>query len=426
MASSMTVKFLSPLAMGARISFKLGNTEIYFNVVSQRIYANEIQYNSSINTIATNYKNAITADYPTLVTATVGGDTVTITSNNDIANFTSGTVIGGGTVNFTYNNTVVGNITVDGMNSTNYLINNDIIIRLGYDALRGGYFRLQLENQTTGKSTNFITAQQGADGSALINLSPIIKGIFSYPTMKINALFSSFNFHNGCDTIKINISYINGAGQVNYTVTKRFIRGGKRTDRTNLTVPLGYLMPTPKLPVWTGRELTISQLTPNGIQITSLADFPEANKVYMQTKGCDSTYVKFINQNGGYSYWLFENITDSESNGALGSYVRIGGGISDGASSVSRISTKTGYQDLGNTSDVTLSLSSKVPAEFLPYMNDLVISPDIYFYDTKLNMWHHATSARNTVPRESNRKAYQVKINLNVDNRFNPSLLWSN
>ena len=166
--------------------------------------------------------------------------------------------------------------------------------------------------------------------------------------------------------------------------------------------------PTTKLPVWIGYETAEYYIdNQNLILKRLLADVSIANIEERRTKGCNEVYVKFLNQNGGYSNWLFESHSNIENNNNQGGFIR-----------------NNLVDDLGNETDFKLQLESKVPKAFKQLILDLIISPEIYALIEGLYI--RVRSGRNSMEYDNIKRSYATKINLEVDNRFNPSLLWSN
>ena len=115
----------------------------------------------------------------------------------------------------------------------------------------------------------------------------------------------------------------------------------------------------------------------------------------------------YLLQSGGYSTWLFESHTDNESNNNLGGFVR-----------------NNKADDLGNEADNKLTLNAKIPKQFRELASDLIVSPEIYAL--RDGIFVRCRSVRNSIAYDNIKRSYNVTINLELDYRFNPSLLWSN
>lgn len=283
------------------------------------------------------------------------------------------------------------------LNGNGYFINNQIWFNITADTT-AIYFKLILTNLANGKiSTQFISYAD-ANNSVFVNIQPIIKSLFDEPDGETN----------NSTKVRISITANDGA---NVTFTKDFVRGGNRTNDTNQTIsPNQTLRLSEKLPVWSGFP-TYDYFLSSAyvIQKQNLADLDPAGIDYKRIKGCNNVYIKFLNQKGGYSYWLFESYTKKESNTNLGYLV----------------SSKTNnLLDLGNESESGLQIYSKISKEYRQYALDLINSPDIYAY--RSGIWEKIFSRNNTIEYDNIKKVYSVNLNIDLHYRFNPSLLWSN
>lgn len=279
------------------------------------------------------------------------------------------------------------------LNSNGYFINNEIWIEISTD-LPVVYFRLVLMNLSNAKiSTQFIS-YANSDNKVFVNIQSIVKSLFEVPNGATN------------NASKIQISITTNEG-VNLTFTKDFIRGGKRTNDTNQTIsPNQTLRLSANLPVWSGFPISDYFLSSSYlIQEQLLADV--SNIDYRRIKGCNNIYIKFLNQKGGYSYWLFESYSEKEQNTNQGYLVN---------------SKTNNLLDLGNQSKSDLQIYSKIPKEYRDYAKDIIVSPDIYAYQNA--GWKKIFSKNNSVEFDNIKKVYVTNLNIDLNYRFNPSLLW--
>lgn len=308
---------------------------------------------------------------------------------------------------------VLTSITVTGLESDRYLINNEINIDILANQ-QTSYFKTILTNLSNQQISTALITYVGNSNIAQLSLQSIIKSLFNYPADADGYIISDQIVPNA-NKYKIQIYYnpadINGNPTVEilgFETVKTFIRGGKRTTFTNQTINAGIITPTTKLPVWIGYETAEYYIdNQNLILKRLLADVSIANIEERRTKGCNEVYVKFLNQNGGYSNWLFESHSNIENNNNQGGFIR-----------------NNLVDDLGNETDFKLQLESKVPKAFKQLILDLIISPEIYALIEGLYI--RVRSGRNSMEYDNIKRSYATKINLEVDNRFNPSLLWSN
>lgn len=280
------------------------------------------------------------------------------------------------------------------LNSNGYFINNEIWFNINADS-DVVYYKLIFTNLANAKiSTQFISYADANDNS-FVNIQSVVKSLMNVPDGETN------------NSTKIQISITANEG-TNITFIKDFVRGGKRVNDTNQTIsPNQTLRLSEKLPVWSGFPVYDYFLSSGYvIQKQNLADV--TNIDYKRIKGCNNIYLKFLNQKGGYGYWLFESYSEKEQNQNLG-YV---------------VSPTNALVDLGNESKSDLQIFSKIPKEYRDYARDLIVSPDIYAYQN--GTWKKIFSNNNNVEWDNIKKVYSVNLNISLNYRFNPSLLWSN
>lgn len=281
------------------------------------------------------------------------------------------------------------------LNNNGYFINNEIWFEITAD-LPVTYFKLILMNLSNSKiSTQFISYTDNSN-KVFVNIQSIVKSLFDVPN----------GITNNATKIQISITADDGT---NLTFTKDFVRGGKRTNDTNQTIsPNQTLRLSEKLPVWIGFPIYDYFLSSAYvIQEQSLANVTGID--YKRTKGANNIYIKFLNQRGGYSFWVFESYSEKEQGKNLGYLVN---------------SKTNNLLDLGSESKSDLQIYSKIPREYRDYAKDIIVSPDIYAYQN--GAWKKIFSKNNSVEFDNIKKVYVVNMNIDLHYRFNPSLLWSN
>lgn len=281
------------------------------------------------------------------------------------------------------------------LNGNGYLINNEIWFNVTADE-PVIYFRIIFTNLGNSKISTPFISYVDVNNKAFINIQSVIKSLMSYPDGETN------------NSTKINISITSNTGETT-SFQKDFVRGGKRVNDTNQTIsPNQTLRLSEKLPVWSGFPVYDYFLSSGYvIQKQNLADV--TNIDYKRIKGCNNIYIKFLNQKGGYSYWLFESYTEKNQNNPLGYLVN---------------QSNNNLLDLGGENKSDLQIYSKIPREYRDYAFDLVNSPDVYAYQN--GGWKKIFMKSNSVEFDNIKKVYNTNLNIDLNYRFNPSLLWSN
>lgn len=406
--SKVIININEAIPIGGVVSFVVSNTIISYTFVASRTQAGEVTAGSTIAETINNFIAAVAIDYPTLITGSYPGTgnqmQFTAVQVNDY--FSQGNA-GDLNVTFQYVNTqrLLGAIDFLG---DNYLINNDIILTIE-SLVQVPFITLQFNNLTNQEQSGTSRHYLGADNKITLNISPYIKSLFSYPNGGSDYSTTGQLMPN-VNTIRISMNF---EGNFNpYTITKSFVRGGKRSNSYNQTLNTStWLTPSDKIPVWNGYPVAGYYLTTENSVRTIVKkldnEIPSTLKDVRRQKGCNPLYVKFLNQMGGYSYWLFDSSTETESNANLGSFIR-----------------NKDLADLGNTSESKIQATGKVPSEYIEIIKDLGVSPEIYIY--REGNWMRVLSNNSPVMVDDNKRSYNVKVNFSPEYRFNPSLLWSN
>ena len=285
------------------------------------------------------------------------------------------------------------------LNSNCYLINNEIWMKLESSSPIG-YFTVYV-NWFFGSSTKFIFYPD-ENRSAIFNLQQVVKSLMP-PNDGQYSSNGWMNFINMSITVGSDLEF------TSFTITKCFIRGGNRTNDTNQTQsPNINLRISERLPVWSGYPISDEYTEEYVVKSRSVS---LAEKVdYRRIKGCNNYYLKFSNQKGGYSYWLFESFSEKESAASLGFNAYPEGGLIN----------------LGSETKYDFRLYSKIPSEYVNYAKDMIVSCGIYLYDENTASWKTAFMKSNSIEYDNIKKVYAVTISLELHYRFNPSLLWTN
>lgn len=391
------------------------NTDIFVNESFVTLRVSPFQSTIATGDILQNICDAYLLDYPSLFTAEVeSANTVLLTASLPNVVFST-TFLNPNLEYIIDNETVVvpDAISVSGLSSDRYLINNEINAEITSD-ITPIYYKTIITNLSNQQVSTGLISYPDFNSSVRLSLQSVIKSLFDYPSDTDNYIIVDQIVPNS-NKFKIQIYYNppdeegNTTSEVlGYETTKTFIRGGKRTTLTNQTISNGIIRITDKLPVWAGYDTADYYLdTQNLIRKIILAQVPAEQIDYRRTKGCNETYVKFLNQNGGYSNWLFESHTNNEGNTNQGGFIR-----------------DNKVDDLGNEADFKLNVWAKVPKDYKQIILDLIISPEIYAMIDGVMV--RVRSGRNSMIYDNIKRSYSVNINFEVDNRFNPSLLWSN
>ena len=288
-------------------------------------------------------------------------------------------------------------LTVTGLSSDYYFSNNPIYLALK-ETSEFDYFTIKIGEFAPASVTPI-------NDLARVDISNYIKSSFQRTDnfRQLNVIVSAIkNSYIGNATVPTTISTT--------TINKRFIRGGKRGDLSNVNATNGQsLVVTERVPYWAGYPIIVTSVQSSGLMDYLPANI-ESDPFFerMKIKGCNSVYVNFYNSLGGNSYWLFEGITDSQK-----------------ATHQGIINNRINF-DLGSEFDKEIELYSKVPKRYIPLMQDLIISPNINIYTVTDSgvVWQRYYSTGNTIEYNPSKNAQEVKIKLKPFNKFKPKTIW--
>lgn len=299
-------------------------------------------------------------------------------------------------------------IVVNGLSGNNYLINNKILVDLSVTDQVANYFIINATNTSTSEMQS-LKLYADPNGALTVDLSKLVKSMFKDPEAN--------NFYGNSISIQNNRCVFNFQFIGSWTIDgvpyegtqsingKVFLRGGYNVNSSNITITLSsVLRSTEYLPYWVGYPTAEYTLQTNAIVKEPNMDNVRA-KEKRQIKGCNPMYLRFLNPQAGYSYWLFEGVKENKSNTNLG-----------------YINNFVRTLDLGNNQVTEYNLYSKVPKRFYRLMFDLIESPDIQIYEN--GTWVKAFSDNNKLEYNDFTKVFETKLKIVKITDYNPSVLW--
>lgn len=309
----------------------------------------------------------------------------------------------------------VGITPVNGISGNCYKINNDIWIEVP-NVTDGTTEKVEivLKNLNNQKTSTVFTLYPTLFTSARLNLSPLVKSLFDKPAHSDNYTeLTPFVINTNWADFEIAIKryFTTPTSSVvqfdAVTLTKTFLRAGERTNNINITQsPSTVLRPVATLPIWAGYPTAEYYLNAD-FRIEKRNNLNAVvSKDYRSVVGCEGNYVKFLNQNGAYSYWYFEGRKESEGNNNLG-----------------YSNDKGILQDFGNETSIESSFYSKVPLNYIPLIKDLFVSPEIYLY-LGGNKWERILSDGNKLEINHYKRVYEINFKFKRIHNFNPSVIW--
>lgn len=303
-------------------------------------------------------------------------------------------------------------LVVSGLNGNGYYINNDIYVDLSINDVNSQvlYYTIRLTNSSTAETSGDIKVYPKLDGTLKLNITPLVKSMFKVPTHNTNySNVITDNSNRELLNIRVYVAFEVASVQSSYTQdfnSKSFFRGGEIGNKNNLTTSVGEVLRVVEtLPYWSGYPTAEYKVTSGyNVEKNPLMD-NVVDKELRITKGCNHVYLKFLNSKGGYSYWLFEGLTENKGSSNAGYSNNFGVVL-----------------DYGNSVSPSIQTYSIVPKRFYPLMLDLIESSEIYLYED--NNWERIINDNNKLDRKEYKKNYEVKLSFERVSNYNPQVLW--
>ena len=310
----------------------------------------------------------------------------------------------------------VGTFTPEGLTSDGFKINNDIVV--GIPLHPTGVTTkatIEVSNLATSRTSGTLEGFAFGSSSVRFNLSPVAKWLLPTPQASDNYTgLVPFDLANNYAKLRITMRryyYPANSTVLAYDeaiLERTFLRAGERVNDINLTqAPNSVLRASSRLPIWAGYPTAEYSLTAD-YKIFKNNDLSAVVfKEYRHFKGCDNAYIRFLNQYGGYSYWLF------------GTYKPTNGATPQGYSQ-----QYNEINDFGAEASNGFDVSSKVQEEYIGLMLDLIVSPEVHLY-TGSNTWRRIVCKANSITESNTKRVYDVAVKFEQASTFNPSTLWT-
>jgi len=220
-----------------------------------------------------------------------------------------------------------------------------------------------------------------------------------------NSARETFSFRFGMHLFSLQIPI--KTQEINY---KQFFRAGSFNNTFDVTHTMGKILHNyDKIPFWDGYPAERYFISESyNIYFEKVESLTPNQKERMPNNFCNPIYVKFLNALGGYSYWLFEGQTTNFKTQNSSYY-----------NSDYRNTT-----DYGNTVETTLQLHGKVPERYTNIIRELIVSPEIYFYQPqKKPIWQQIINNNNSFDYIANKKINEVQLSFVQPINYNPQIV---
>ena len=297
-------------------------------------------------------------------------------------------------------------------NSSPYLINNPIKVEVSSD-VNYNWLDIDIYRQPSFVPIYSIKLYPNSQYDITFDLSVIIKSLFKKISTDDNYT-STTSTANNIDRFRITFRPItNQSGPVPTELNVNFIRAGINSLQTNNTHSSSLDIDGYKL-FWKDNNFVLPSASYSFNSLNFKVEKTPINEntpgaIQMPIKSCNYTYVKFLNNLGGFSYWLFENTVTTVKSSSFGSSIYY-----------------NDVTDYGVEVANDLVLTTKVDKQYLPILKSLVYSPMILIYKGRLviNNFERVVLQNNSITDDPNSNASFVTLKLIKLNNFNPSAIW--
>lgn len=320
-------------------------------------------------------------------------------------------------------------MAVSGLNRDRYLINNPIWVDVTAVPSTAIYVRVTIDALNLPDS-NIPTSLRlhPLNGSLYFDLSEAVKSFFPVPDFSAETA-SGTPILTNYENIKVILAAINQTGQTvqELEFTKLYIRGGAEGVRTNVSLGQNaVLKESTKIPRWGAYPVRKYYLagdgSRSGVAIHSNTTIPATETEQRRVLGCNPIYFKFLNTQGGYSYWLFEKWEGEKT-----------------TKSADTVMSRSLDYSLGAEIEYEIEVETRVERPYFKTMRALVQSPEVYVFNLNALLFEDATSGASTVSRQgwgkvfggnnsvtfnNNEDVKEVKFKFDVITKQRPSLKW--
>jgi len=306
-------------------------------------------------------------------------------------------------------------MTIYGLSGEGFCINNNIQLAIYSQNQLADRYSIKITNAQTQQSQEF--SLSAINGFARTNLAPMIKAMFKKPKHKYTdqQILENYIENSAREVFNFQIrKYLTNADLPIKTISinyKHFFRAGTLYNAYDVRLSMDKkLRNNPTIPYWEGfpcEDYFISESY--NIYFTKIESVAQNLKELMPNNTCNPCYVKFLNALGGYSYWLFDSQTKKIKTTNTGFYNN----------------HNTDFIDFGNQIETKLSLFSKVPKRYFNIIQELILSPEIYYYDaTQRWKWQQIVNDNNSFELCSDKKFQEVSLSFIQPTNYNPQLSW--
>jgi hypothetical protein len=296
---------------------------------------------------------------------------------------------------------------ISNLNNDNYLIGNDLWVRINGLANPAKRLKFKVENLTNTKKFDLILYPNPTN-EFLFNIVAPVRALFDAPIHDSNPLniLARFKF-------TFDVDFLGAFANDTELIIKNFIRGYKQHKGlldNYLNVPQNLTIGTPKF--YKYGNIKFNKYNKLDELNLVLAVYQNLSSDIILITDCNFKIIRFLNSIGGYQYQLFEAYEIKDDAKPLKNIPKIINNFND-----------TAFQSLGTELNREIELYTEVKAEDQIIIADLIKSYDVLMWDADAEIWIKLVPNANTTIFNSWDKTYKNKIKFDFYNEVNNSLL---
>jgi hypothetical protein len=306
-------------------------------------------------------------------------------------------------------------MTISNLNQNNYLIGNDLWVRINGLANPAKRLKLKVENLTNAKKFDLILYASPAN-EFLFNIVAPVRALFDAPIHDSDPLNTLARLKFTFD-----IEFLGAFANDTQIVNKNFMRG----FRQNKGYLENYINPESHLIVGKWLNYNINNISGIDFDICDYVNFvfaiqkmnlntiPFFNSEKIIIESCNYKIIKFLNSLGGYQYYVFEAYEIKDTAKPLKNIPKQINNFND-----------TAFQSLGTELNKEIEFYTETKSEDQVIISDLIKSFDVLMWDVESEIWIKLVPNTNTTIFNTKDKMYKNKIKYDFYTEVNNSLLW--
>jgi hypothetical protein len=300
-------------------------------------------------------------------------------------------------------------MTISNLNQNNYLIGNDLWVRINGLANPAKRLKLKIENLINTKKFDLILYPSPTN-EFLFNIVAPVRALFDAPIHDSNPLNTLARLKFTFD-----VEFVGVFANDTQIVNKIFIRGFRQDKgylENFIDAPTDLLIGNAKFyynQITFFNKFNIFKRNAGGVFLIS--DVISTNVIIIES--CNYKIIKFLNSLGGYQYYAFEAFE-----------------IKDNAKPLKNIPKQinnfnyTAFQSLGMELNKEIEFYTETKSEDQIIIADLIKSYDVLMWDVDAEIWIKLVPNTNTTIFNTKDKIYKNKIKYDFYTEVNNSLLW--